>query len=285
MGKWGRFAGRIQDGNIHSYMRGNNKKIVFYDDIDRIEFLKRCDRFAKQYDSKVLEFVLMDNHVHLQLETKKLSPMMTSLIMSYVEWYNFRHEISDKLFKSPFNSSCKFSNEWAIDSMIYILKNPVKAKICLNAADYKWSSYGFHFNGKTPLKRFIDVDTSLVDNYFGSKDFFDEAIRVYDRSNPALMIYPNEVKLDSVKKKTPAHLRMENGIFFEALPTSDLCQELNRELNGRNLFTISKEEQEEIVIKLFRNTRASFRQLSRLTNLNYDYVRRICGCKGHLAKK
>ena len=46
-----------------------------------------------------------------------------------------------------------------------------------------------------------------------------------------------------------------------------------------------KEEQEEIVLKLFRNTRASFRQLSRLTNLNYDYVRRICGCKGHLAKK
>jgi hypothetical protein len=64
-----------------------------------------------------------------------------------------------------------------------------------------------------------------------------------------------------VKKKTPAHLRMENGIFFEALPTSELCQELNRELNGRNLFTISKEEQEEIVLKLFRNTRASFRQL------------------------
>ncbi len=58
---------RIQSGNIHVYLRGNCRYNVFYDDKDRIEFLIRCNNVAHKYDTKILAFVLMDNHVHLQL--------------------------------------------------------------------------------------------------------------------------------------------------------------------------------------------------------------------------
>jgi len=56
---------RIQAGNIHVYFRGNCRFNIFYDDKDRIEFLIRCNNVAQKHETKILAFVLMDNHVHL----------------------------------------------------------------------------------------------------------------------------------------------------------------------------------------------------------------------------
>ena len=183
-----RFDKRIQEGYIHSYIRGNNKKVIFYDDDDRIEFLKKCDRFAKHFDTKILEFVLMDNHVHLQLLTNNLTPFMKSLLMSYVQTYNYRHKSADKLFKTPFSSAAKYTDEWAIENMLYILKNPVKAGICQSPGDFKWSSYGFHYGADTFLKHFIKVDTSLIDNFFVNREAFDYALSIYNKGNPAVQL-------------------------------------------------------------------------------------------------
>lgn len=280
-----RYDRRIQEGYIHSYIRGNNKKVIFYDDEDRIDFLEKCNRFAKQFDTKILEFVLMDNHVHLQLHTSKLTPFMKSLLMSYVQTYNYKHKSSDKLFKTPFSSAAKHTDEWAIENMLYILKNPVKARICDNPADFKWSSYGFHYDGETLLKHFINVDTSLIDSFFGKKEALDYALSIYNKGNPAVelkesasqMISDDESQVKPKKKrKTPAHLRFENGCFFEGITTEKLCEELEHALKGRSLFLLTKYELEELIRKLQRETRATYKQLAGISNLNYDYIRQIC---------
>ncbi len=316
----GNFRNRIQEGNIHNYFRGNNRKIVFYNDNDKIEFLKRCNRFSKQYETTILEFVLMDNHVHLQVDTKNDSGFMKSLQMSYVQWYNHHHNLSDKLFKTPFNSACKFTEDWIIDSMLYILKNPVKANICQKPSDFKWSSIGFHFNGDSPLREFIDVDTSIMDKHFKTKANLEKAIMEYSRGNPAITVLDydtDELSTDSCdtgesdpadsaerktssdpadpteekekpkrKSKRPtANMRNQGGSFFEAMSTSILCEYINEVLKGKSLFLLNRSELEQLVIRLYKETNASFRQLSALTNLNYDYVRKICGCgKGSMER-
>jgi REP element-mobilizing transposase RayT len=385
------YCNRIQEGNIHSYFRGNNRKIVFYSDEDKIELLKRCNKFAKQYQTTILEFVLMDNHVHLQVDTKNISGFMKSLQMSYTQWYNRRYNLSDKLFKTPFNSACKFSEDWIIDSMLYILKNPIKANICQNPGDHQWNSFGFHFNGDSPLREFIDVDTTLMDKHFKTKDNLEKAIMEYTRGNPAIMIMdydaededdgaesadgdsnddkqksngkrvqkedskiiiegwtdsnggraserdeagdpegkvardgddketsgsgssvardgdeketigsgssvardgddgkrPDDMKKgEKEEKKEPkrkskrstAKMRNQSGSFFEGMSTSLLCEYTNQILNGKSIFMLNRDELEKLIVKLFTETNASFRQLAALTNLNYDYVRKICGC-------
>lgn len=294
-----RYDRRIQEGYIHSYIRGNNKKVIFYDDEDRIDFLEKCKRFAKQFDTKILEFVLMDNHVHLQLHTSKLTLFMKSLLMSYVQTYNYKHKSADKLFKTPFSSAAKHTDEWAIENMLYILKNPVKAGICEYPADFKWSSYGFHYGGETLLKHFINVDTSLIDTFFGRKEALDYALSIYNKGNPAVELKESASQMSSdnescesedyvghsesqvkpkpkKKRKTPAHLRFENGCFFEGITTEKLCEELENVLKGRSLFLLSKVDLEELIRKLQRETRATYKQLAGISNLNYDYVRQIC---------
>jgi len=101
---------------------------------------------------------------------------MKSLLQGYVRWYNLRNSTTDKLFKTPFSSACKYSADWVTDSKLYILQNPVKAGICEHPSQYKWCSYRFHFKQHNPLKNLIDIDTSELDKEFKSKAALDKAL-------------------------------------------------------------------------------------------------------------
>lgn len=251
---------RVQKGSIHVYFRGNNRNNVFYDDADRISFLIRCGYYSKKYCSVVQEFALMDNHVHLQLQTSQLTGLMTSMLCSFGHYYNRKHNTSGTLFQSPFNSVCKHYDEWKIDSMLYILQNPLAAEICNHPADYKWSSYNFHFNGKTPLKKYIQVDTSLVDKNFKTIKELDTAI--FERKI-------KNVEIDEYKHKQ-----------FDRLSNSDLCSLISKLTNGKSIFTLTKSELEDLIIKLHTETSASMFQIATLTHEHYDYVKKICKKSG-----
>ncbi len=72
---------RIQSGNIHICIRGNCRRIIFFDDQDKIEFLKRCNSAAIEFDTDILAFVIMDNHVHLQVVTNQLTLLQEKFYM------------------------------------------------------------------------------------------------------------------------------------------------------------------------------------------------------------
>ena len=255
---------RVQEGSIHVYFRGNNRSNVFYEDVDRVSFLSRCGYYSKKYNSTVQEFVLMDNHIHLQLQTNQLTRLMKSILVSFVHYYNQKHNTSGNLFQSPFSSVCKYSDEWKIDSMLYILQNPLAAEICKHPADYKWSSYHFHFNRKSPLKKYIQVDTNLMDKYFKTYKKFDSAI--FERKI-------KNVEIDEYKHKQ-----------FDRLSNSDLCNLILKLTNGKSIYSLTKSELEELIIKLNVETNASMFQIASLTHENYDFVKKICKdfCRGEI---
>ncbi|MCE5320809.1 MAG: transposase [Bacteroidales bacterium] len=252
----GGYVKRVQEGSIHVYFRGNNRQNVFYEDADRISFLSRCGFYSNKYDSVVQEFVLMDNHVHLQLQTNQLTRLMKSILVSFGHYYNKKHNTSGNLFQSPFNSVCKYSDEWKIDSMLYILQNPLAAEICKHPKEYKWSSYNFHFNGNTPLKKYIKVDTDLIDNYFKKTKKLDSAI--FERKI-------KNVEIDEYKHKQ-----------FDRLSNSELFGIISSLTSGKSIFNLTKSELEDLIIKLNAETNASMFQIASLTHENYDYVRKIC---------
>ena len=247
---------RVQEGSIHVYFRGNNRNNVFYDDVDRISFLNRCGFYSNKYCSTVQEFALMDNHVHLQLQTSQLTRLMSAMLCSFGSYYNKKHNTSGSIFQSPFSSVCKFSDEWKIDSMLYILQNPLAAELCKHPADYKWSSYSFHFKGNSPLKKYIQVDTGLIDNRF-------ETIKKLD-----LAIFERKIKnieIDEYKHKQ-----------FDRLSNNDLSVLISRLINGKSIFALTKPELENLIIMLNTQTNASMFQIASLTHENYDYIRKIC---------
>src|SRR5919199_2497930 len=58
-------AGAVQ----HVYARGNNRRRIFLDDFDRNRYLVLLEHVVGRKRWMCLAYCLMDNHVHLLLET------------------------------------------------------------------------------------------------------------------------------------------------------------------------------------------------------------------------
>jgi putative transposase len=55
----------------HVIQRGNNKEKVFFDKKDREQYLSLLKEYTDKWDSPILAYCLMSNHVHLITRPKK----------------------------------------------------------------------------------------------------------------------------------------------------------------------------------------------------------------------
>lgn len=250
---------RVQEGIIHVYVRGNGRFRVFYDDEDCIIFLKKCDRFARKHNTKILEFVLMINHVHLLVQTYNLSIFMKELLHSYSVWYNRKYKHSNKIFRTPFSSVNKKSEEWILQNSIYILQNPVKSDLVTKAEAYTWSSFLFHFPDKDKrirnrLEKYIVIETLLVDSFFKNYIEFSKNVNtvIKDFGSPGV----------------------RNGCW-EKISYSDLSRIATEYIKPRKFSELSVQQVDELILYLAGNTNASLVNIASLVHENYDYVRKL----------
>ena len=54
--------GRI---HYHSIIKSIRGRVIFYTDVDRLLFLNILRRFTDKHSITIIEYVLMDNHVHI----------------------------------------------------------------------------------------------------------------------------------------------------------------------------------------------------------------------------
>jgi len=256
---------RIQAGNIHVCIRGNCRRVVFLDEQDKIEFLRKCNTAAKQFNTIIEAFVIMDNHVHLQVITTQLSLFVSRVLNGYSFWYNRKYSMSDKLFRTPFMSYCKYSEEWIINSMLYIMNNPVRAFICSHPSEYIWSSYNFLFHRQNTIAKYIQIDTSLIYRYFKNRRELDEAIKnclssaTNDKDRLAKMQHPDQAIFSSRSR----------------ISLQEILPHLSTILNGKNLYTLEREELEKIILQIRELTGASYTQLSIVFSESSEFIRRV----------
>lgn len=250
---------RVKSGNIHVYFRGNSKNTVFYNDTERIEFLKKCNSAAKKHKCKILAFVLMDNHVHMQVKSEDIVSFVKTLLIGYVQWYNIRNGLNDKLFKTPFGSSCKYTDESIVDSIMYILSNPVRAGIVSHAGEYIWSSYDMYFNSRCLNSKYIEVDTDIIRSIFKTKKEFETGVRDYT------------LKIEKIRNKGKDIWPKESYV--------NIMKYLKTLLKGRSVYELSKEDRISLIIKLRNETGASYWHIASLMHESYTEVRRILLCQ------
>ncbi len=246
---------RVQEGNFHVYLRGNNRNTVFYDDMERIIFIKKLNHYATYYGVIIYAFVLMDNHVHLQIKTNRLSEFMKSFIQSFVFWYNRKNNTSGKLFCTPFGSAGRNSKSWQIDRILYILQNPVKHGACQHPSDYKWSSYHFHFNLRNKLSRYITLDTSVLNKEFKTRKLLDSALQ-----NKILSLAEFKEDFSNTKQK---------------VPDEAIIKQLKTFLNGKQMSTLTKPEMTDLIKFQYYIAGATIRQITSITHENYSFVTKI----------
>ncbi len=259
---------RAQVGFFHVWIRGSNRYNVFYDTTDFVGFLERCQRSAEKNETVVSAFVLMDNHVHLQIYTRALNAFMRSLLMSFNQWYNKRKGMSGQLFNSPFSSKLIDNEEYLQYNYLYILTNPIRAGICENITKYRWSSYHFIKKGYyNNLCKFIDVSNLVNDYLFKSNN------HLHLSALSHLKEFWSLEGSDRESNKMKKHYNEKHIIR----PTDhEVSTNLVYILNGRKLNEISHDELIRTMRILKDHGSATYRQISSVTHESfYDVVRML----------
>ncbi|MBI4685227.1 MAG: transposase [Nitrospirae bacterium] len=134
----------------HIIQRGNNKEKVFFDKEDRERYLSLLKRYSETWESPILAYCLMSNHVHLIAKPQteeSLYKMMQGVTLCYTQHINRKLNRTGRLWESRYYS-CIVDKErylWAVAR--YIEQNPVRAKMVKRIEDYPYSSAKAHIAG------------------------------------------------------------------------------------------------------------------------------------------
>ena len=125
----------------HIITRGNQKQTVFRDEADNRAYLKLVSKYRDRYKFKIYGWCLMNNHVHMVIESDLLGKTMHGINLSYAQYFKYKYKTVGHFWQDRYKSYVIQKDEYLINCISYIEYNPVRAKIALRPEDYEWSSY------------------------------------------------------------------------------------------------------------------------------------------------
>lgn len=133
----------LAGGVYHVTARGNARGRIVEDDADRRAFLDGLDRACSRFGWLCLAYCLMDNHFHLLLETPKpnLARGMRQLNGTYAQTFNRRHGRVGHLLQGRYGALLIERGEHLLAVVRYVVRNPIRAGLCSQPTDWRWSSY------------------------------------------------------------------------------------------------------------------------------------------------
>lgn len=241
-------------GIFHLMFSGINKQTIFEDDEDKERFLETIKRYKGICKYIVYGYCLMSNHVHLVLKENEetVSTIVKKICSSYVFWYNSKYGRSGHLFQDRYKSEPVEDDEYLATVLRYIHQNPVKAGLCKNLQDYRWSSFNEYLS-----------DPSIVDVDFVLDTFSDDA----KEAKEIFVRYSNEQNddkcLDFDERIKLADWEVSE--YFRKCGVQKISELKQMETGKRN--SIIKE------IKAVNGV--TIRQLSRITGVSKSVIDRI----------
>jgi REP element-mobilizing transposase RayT len=152
---------RIQSAGLtyHVTARGVRRSDIYLDDDDRRHFLRILADVIERYELRCHAYCEMTNHYHLSLTTgdANLSRALQQLNSDYAQWWNWRHRRVGHVFQGRFHAQI-IQDGWHLANVCrYIVLNPVRARMVVTPAEWRWSSYGATI-GQTARPAFLDLD-------------------------------------------------------------------------------------------------------------------------------
>ena len=133
----------VPGGIHHVTSRGNNRAVIFHSDGERRYFLAKYARAVSRHGWNSLCYCLMDNHIHLVLETPEpnLGDGMGELLTAFVQGVHRRRGTSGHILGGRFDSRPVDSDRHLAAVLRYVALNPVNANLCATPEDWQWSSH------------------------------------------------------------------------------------------------------------------------------------------------
>jgi len=158
------YAGAI----YHLMSRGDRREQIYYDDVDRQDFLKTLAETCQKTGFEVHAYCLMKNHFHLVVETPdaNLVAGMRWLLSNYTLRLNHRRKLTGHVFSGRYKALIVegSGNGYLKTVCDYVHLNPVRANL-LKPEDrlvaYPWSSLVWYAAAREHRPFWIRVDRLL----------------------------------------------------------------------------------------------------------------------------
>ncbi len=149
----------------HVYARGNNKQDIFLCRRDRELYLAMLAEVVLKKQWSCLAYCLMDNHMHLLVETPEanLGSGMGRLHTLYAQSFNKHYRRCGHVFQGRFGSVLMRTDAQLLTTARYIALNPVEAGLCGRPEEWRWSSHAALLGAQAPA--WLDVPRLL--GFFG----------------------------------------------------------------------------------------------------------------------
>ncbi len=195
----------------HVVQRGNNRADVFFNSDDRAVYLFLLKRYSEKWNTPIICYCLMTNHVHLlgkPSSEESLQKMMQGLTLCYTQHINRKYGRTGRLWESRYHSSIveRESYLWAVAR--YIEQNPVRATLVENPQDYPYSSAPAHFG--------------LVQDVVLGEDLFEEI-----HSNDYIEFIKSSIPIEQIK------CIRQSARTGRPLGTANFVTEIERKLGKR----------------------------------------------------
>jgi len=261
----------------HVTSRGNRREEIYLSTEDKVLFLTILADTCEKHSWSCQAYCLMSNHYHLLIETPRgnLSKGMQYLNGVYTQKFNRVHGRVGHVFQGRYKAIIVEKDSYLLELSRYIVLNPVRAKMVLQANDWIWSSYLSTCHEVTP-PRWLNV-SALLTTFSSNKSI-------------AINKYKQFVE-DGANKKSPwSHLK--NRLYLGSENFVNEClKNTNQKINTTyNLNIDFKEgslsppishyektttERKDAIFQVYKSGHYSMKEIGEYFNLHYSRVSKI----------
>jgi REP element-mobilizing transposase RayT len=133
----------LAGGLYHVTSRGNRREDIYFDEADRLEWLRILGDVCKRFNWVCHAWCQMTNHYHVLIETPEanLSQGMRQLNGVYTQWVNRTHDRVGHVFQGRYKAILVEKDSYLLELARYVVLNPVRAGMVRDAGKWAWSSY------------------------------------------------------------------------------------------------------------------------------------------------
>lgn len=133
----------INSNFFHVMIQGINREYIFEDEFFKKVYLKYIFEESVMLNINIISFCVMDNHVHLLLNIKNIEDMsilMKKTNQRYALFYNKMKSRVGYVFRNRYRSEPICDERYLYQCILYIHRNPIKARITEKLDEYEYSS-------------------------------------------------------------------------------------------------------------------------------------------------
>lgn len=147
----------------HVLNRATARARIFHDNEDYQTFQNILFNAVHKFSIEIYSYCIMPNHWHIVFHTNEdgvLAKAMQWITVNHTQQWHSRYKTagSGHIYQGRYKSFIVASDSYLLRLCKYVERNPLTAKLVVNAEDWKWSSLWIRIHGGHNILSVIPID-------------------------------------------------------------------------------------------------------------------------------